>query len=88
MPKSAAATPATPATPADSRPWPEYLDVKAACRFTSLSRRTLDSAKAMGDLPFYRCGTKILFSRADLVAWLGARRVDVRADAARIERRG
>ena len=88
MPKSAAATPATTATTADSRPWPEYLDVKAACRFTSLSRRTLDSAKAMGDLPFYKAGVKVLFSRADLTAWMEARRVDVRAAAARIESRG
>jgi excisionase family DNA binding protein len=64
---------------------PEFLDVDGAKAFTSLSRRTLDYAKARGDLPFIRAGGKILFRRADLIDWLERGRVDVRADVARME---
>lgn len=64
---------------------PEFLDVHGACRFTSLSRRTLDYAKDRGDLPFIRCGAKILFRRCDLIGWLERGRIDVRGDIARME---
>ena len=59
--------------------------MRTAPRLCSLSRRTLDAAKARGELPFYKIGAKVLIARADLTAWMEARRVDVRADVARIE---
>ncbi len=56
---------------------PAFLDVRGACQFTSLSRRTLDYAKDSGELPFIRKGRKILFSVADLHEWMLRDRRDV-----------
>ena len=57
---------------------PEFLSKRAASLLTSLSQRTLDAAKARGDLPFYRFGArKVLFKRDDLEKWLSTMRVDV-----------
>jgi len=48
-----------------------------------MSPRTIDAAKARGDLPFYRVGSrKVLFRRADLDRWLAGMRVDVSATPA------
>ena len=57
---------------------PEYLSKRAATVYTSLSARTLDAAKAAGELPFYRFGLrKVLFKRSDLDRWLAPLRVDI-----------
>ncbi len=57
-----------------------YLSKAAASRYCSLSARTLDAAKAAGELPFYRVGSrKVLFSRSDLDRWLRTMRVDAAA---------
>lgn len=57
---------------------PEFLSKSAASLHTALSQRTLDAAKARGDLPFYRFGSrKVLFKREDLEKWLSTMRVDV-----------
>ncbi len=61
-----------------------YVDVRGACAYTCLSRRTLDQAKADGDLPYYKVGAKVLFSVADLDEWIALRRIDVRADIGRM----
>ena len=63
-----------------------YLDVHGACKFTSLSRRTLDYAKDRGDLAYIRSGRKVIFAVADLVEWIERGRVDVRQDVARMEK--
>ena len=56
----------------------EYLNKADASEYTSLSARTLDAAKAAGELPFYRMGSrKVLFRRSDLDKWLSGMRVDV-----------
>jgi excisionase family DNA binding protein len=56
----------------------EYLDKAGASEYSSLSARTLDGAKAAGELPFYRFGArKVLFRRADLDKWLSSMRVEV-----------
>lgn len=65
-----------------------YLDVQGGVRFTSLSRRTLDYAKARGDLPFVRKGRKILFKVEDLARWMDADRIDVTGDLTRMEETG
>ena len=63
-----------------------FLDKKKSARFTSVSCRTLDYARASGDLPFYRVGRghgkgrnrgRILFRVSDLVEWLERFRIDV-----------
>ena len=64
---------------------PEYLDVRGACRFTTMSRRTLDYAKDRGELPFVRKGRKIVFRVDDLRRWMDRDRRDVTADIARME---
>ena len=56
---------------------PEFLDKRAASIFTSLSPRTLDTARAKGNLPFIRFGRRrVLFKRIDLNSWLNSMRVD------------
>ena len=55
----------------------KYLGIKAACRYTGLSRRTLDYAKANGELPFIKKGRKILFRVGDLNTWMESDRIDV-----------
>jgi len=56
----------------------EYFNKHGATAYCSLSARTLDAAKAAGELPFYRFGArKVLFKRGDLDRWLSGMRVDV-----------
>jgi Fe-S cluster biogenesis protein NfuA len=62
-----------------------YLDVRGACEFCCLSRRTLDYAKDRGDVPFIRKGKKIVFRVADLVAFMDRDLIDVTADVDRME---
>jgi len=64
---------------------PIYVDMKDACEFTTMSRRTLDYAKDNGELPFIRKGVKIVFRLTDLSAYMDRDLIDVTADAARIE---
>lgn len=59
-----------------------YLNKREAASYVSLSPRTLDAAKARGEMPFYRVGPrKVLFRRADLDRWLSTMRVAVRLPA-------
>lgn len=56
----------------------EYLTKADASAYCSLSPRTLDTAKAAGELPFFRVGSrKVLFARRDLDRWLASMRVQV-----------
>ena len=64
---------------------PAYVDVHGACKFTSLSRRTLDYAKSEGELPYIRKGRKILFKVADLEKWMDDDRLDITDAVARLE---
>lgn len=55
-----------------------YMSKSQAARYCALSPRTLDTAKARGDLPFYRFGArKVLFARRDLDRWLSVMRVEI-----------
>ena len=63
----------------------QYLDVKSACEFTSMSRRSLDYAKDRGELPYIRKGRKVLFSVDDLRAWMDRDRIDVTAELEALE---
>jgi len=62
-----------------------YLDVRGACEFTTLSRRTLDYAKDRGDLPFIRKGKKIIFRIADLQRFMDGDLIDVSAEIQRMQ---
>jgi len=56
---------------------PEYLTKRQAAARVSLSERTIDTAKARGDLPFYRFSARrVLFKVADLDRWLAGMRID------------
>ncbi len=56
----------------------EFFTKSEAASYTRLSARTLDAAKARGDLPFYRIGArKVLFKRGDLDKWLAPCRVEI-----------
>ena len=74
----------TPTAAVHSVLQPAYVDVKGACAFTAMCRRSLDYAKDRGELPFYRKGRKILFAVRDLTAWMERDRIDVTADVARM----
>ncbi len=55
----------------------EYYTKNEAAEYVRMSARTLDAAKAKGDLPFYRIGArKVLFRKCDLDKWLAPCRVD------------
>jgi excisionase family DNA binding protein len=59
-----------------------YFTKHEAAAYVRHSERTLDAAKAAGDVPFYRCGArKVLFKRSDLDKWLASMRVEVRGAA-------
>lgn len=79
---SAESTPTVTVSPALP---PAYTDMKGACAFTSMCRRSVDYAKDSGVLPFIRKGRKVVFAIRDLAAWMERDRIDVRADIARME---
>jgi len=56
----------------------QYLTKQDASEYCSLSPRTLDAAKAVGDLPFFRIGSrKVLFAKHDLDMWLASKRIEI-----------
>ena len=58
-----------------------YVDKHGAKARTGLSVRTLDYARARGDLAFYRVGRKVCFRVTDLDRYMERFRVDVAAVA-------
>jgi excisionase family DNA binding protein len=55
---------------------PGYLTKREASAYTSLSPRSLDAAKARGELAFYRFSSRrVLFSQEDLDRWLSTMRI-------------
>lgn len=55
---------------------PAFLGKKDASRWTGLSVRVLDYARAAGDLNFYRVGAKVVYATSDLAKWMSRFRVD------------
>jgi excisionase family DNA binding protein len=56
----------------------QYFNKSDASEYCSLSPRTLDAAKAAGELPFFRVGSrKVLFARRDLDKWLASMRIQI-----------
>lgn len=67
----------------------DYIGTREAAAFLGLSPRTLDRYRVTGEGPaFHKFGARILYARADLQAWAGARRMtstsDDRMDARRV----
>lgn len=60
----------------------DLLSPEAAASLLQLSPRTLASWRSLGrnELPFYRVGARIRYRRADLLAWLEARKAAAGAD--------
>jgi len=56
---------------------PAFVDKKNAAIYCGLSVRSIDAARARGDLPFYLHGRKVLLSLVDLDRYLSRFRVDV-----------
>lgn len=54
------------------------LGIAAAARTLGLSPHTLRAWVRARRIPFYRCGRRILFSRADLECMLAASRIEAR----------
>lgn len=54
------------------RPSPEVLSVDEAALFLGVDRNTVYDAAGRGEIPHRRIGKRILLSRTQLVAWLGA----------------
>ena len=66
-------------------PEPEFLSKRNASIYSSVSVRSLDSARARGVLPFIRFGVRrVLFKREDLDRWLSTMRVDARSEDDRL----
>jgi excisionase family DNA binding protein len=61
-----AAGDAAPASPA------EVMTADQAAAFLGVDRNTVYDAAGRGDIPHQRIGKRILFSRSQLVSWLGA----------------
>ena len=57
----------------------QYLDKRGATRRISMGVRSIDYARAKGELPFYRVGRKVLFRVDDLDRFIEQHRVDVQA---------
>lgn len=49
----------------------EVLSAKEAASFLGIDRDTLYDAAGRGDIPHRRIGRRLLFSRSQLVSWLG-----------------
>lgn len=60
----------------------DLLTPEAAASLLQLSPRTLASWRSQGrnELPWYRVGSRIRYRRADLLAWLEARKAATGAD--------
>lgn len=54
------------------RPSPEVMSVDDAALFLGVDRNTVYDAAGRGEIPHRRIGKRILLSRTQLVAWLGA----------------
>ena len=66
----------------------EKLGTRDAARYTGLAHSTLAKMRCLGGSPpFLRLGRKIVYVRADLDAWLAARRARSTSDADRLPRR-
>ncbi len=56
--------------------WHEWLSAKEAVEYTGLGFSTLAKLRLKGgSAPYTKIGMKILYSRADLDAWLKSRQV-------------
>jgi hypothetical protein len=56
---------------------PAFVDKHGAHAYSARSIRAIDYARAAGDLPFYKCGRKIVFRLNDLDKWMDRFRVDM-----------
>jgi len=56
---------------------PSYVDKHGARDYSSRSIRAIDYARERGELPYYRCGRKVIFRITDLDTWMERFRVDV-----------
>jgi excisionase family DNA binding protein len=56
----------------EMRPSPEVMSVDEAALFLGVDRNTVYDAAGRGEIPHRRIGKRILLSRTQLVAWLGA----------------
>lgn len=61
-----------PRTDNGSAPPSEVMSADQAAAFLGVDRNTVYDAAGRGEIPHRRIGKRILFSRAQLVAWLGA----------------
>jgi excisionase family DNA binding protein len=61
---------------------PEYFDPVDAASFILHCRSWLDKLKNKGDIPYYKVGNRVLFRRADLIAYMEKFRVDPTVPAA------
>jgi hypothetical protein len=73
---------------------PEFVDEKQAAEYVGMSVAFLRRGRIQGTLgnrtpspPFYKKGTRVQYSRADLDLWLATRRVDPAARRARVTAR-
>ena len=77
-------TPVAPAPPPCVSPKPEpkqepkeYMNMKEAAEYISMSTRSIDKYKAEGELPYHKVGGKVILKRGDLDGFMSGRRVDV-----------
>ena len=47
-----------------------FFNKAQAAAFTTLSPETIDKAVERGDLRCHKCGSRVVFSRGDLIEWI------------------
>jgi len=62
-----------PSLPADEKSL--FVSKSCAARLTGLSERSIDLARARGELASIKYGRRVLFRREDLVGWLESKKV-------------
>jgi excisionase family DNA binding protein len=71
--------PPQPAAEAKPRPEPkEYMGLKEAAKYISMSLRSIDTFRAEGQLPYHKVRAKVILKKSDLDAFMARQRVDAR----------
>jgi excisionase family DNA binding protein len=62
----------------------EYMSVPEAAKYISMSRRSIDTFRAEGDLPYHKVGKKVVIKRSDLDEFMARWRIDAREQLQRM----
>lgn len=55
----------------------DYMSVKEAAKYITVSSRSIDNYRSCGDLPFHKVGERVILKKSDLDAFMEKKRIDV-----------